>query len=151
MNTSHAQQRWFILEDDVNRILAFEEILDGRHLTVVQSVADALKAFDPPYDGICLDHDLAEQHYQLYAEGDSTLELMGDTGLAFARWLAQHYVGHPDQVIVVHSWNPAGSQRMYEALRYTGCTVLVWPYDASLLVAIKHGLGVFGDTPEEQP
>ena len=66
------------------------------------------------YGLILLDHDLAEEHYYSTVEDDER------TGYAVAAWLAAHPDQQRDAVIIVHSLNFYGAERMVDVLIDSG-------------------------------
>ena len=115
--TSDQTQRILIVEDDPGRCAWFEQkFAGGRHIVDitcdVREAAGWLAARD--YRLILLDHDLAEEHYFSDEPDDER------TGYAVAAWLAAHTDRQRDAVIVVHSLNYAGAQRMIDVLRDAG-------------------------------
>lgn len=101
--------RIFILEDDPARIMWFERRFRGHDVTQVDTCA-AIGAFKPPYDLICLDHDL----------GGRQMSDHEDNGEEFAKLIT-----HPDSLawfnadpartplaVIVHSFNPEGADRI---------------------------------------
>jgi CheY-like chemotaxis protein len=93
----------------------FEQKFAGRRMDVTCNVSEAIEwlaAHD--YDVILLDHDLIEEHYFSDEPDDER------TGYAVALWLAAHPDQHRDALIVIHSLNYSGAQRMLDALRDAG-------------------------------
>lgn len=124
--------RVFVLEDDPGRHRGFREALyeSNADLTIVEDVKTAKAAFVPPYDIICLDHDLGGEIFV-----DSSEE---NTGFQFVRWLCMDAA--PDMrttPIFVHSYNPEGASRMYRMLLSSGYTAYRMPYGPNLLRALK--------------
>ena len=116
--------RVFILEDDPYRIKVFTELLTRCEVTVSTSVPDAIAAFEPPYDILCLDHDLDGRVYVDSAEEN--------TGAGFVRWLIQNEIGLNGNPILVHSYNPAGAARMVADLLDAGKTARWVPFGPTL-------------------
>ncbi|HEX8144349.1 MAG TPA: cyclic-phosphate processing receiver domain-containing protein [Pyrinomonadaceae bacterium] len=108
-------ERILIVEDDPLRCAWFEQRFAGHHMDVTCNVAEAIRwlgAHD--YNVILLDHDLTEEHYFSDEHDDER------TGYAVAAWLAEHPDRHPEALIVIHSLNYVGAQRMLDALRDAG-------------------------------
>lgn len=122
--------RLFVLEDDPARIHLFREASIGWAVVhIATSVEEAKKLWTPPYDLVCLDHDLGGEQMV-----DSTQE---NTGYQFALWLAERPIEDRDETIVVHSYNPEGAKRMLVALRehrYAACRV---PFGLTVLGLIS--------------
>ncbi|HWW76662.1 MAG TPA: cyclic-phosphate processing receiver domain-containing protein, partial [Pyrinomonadaceae bacterium] len=66
------------------------------------------------YHAVLLDHDLADEHYFSNEPDDER------TGYAVALWLAEHPTAQRDAIIIVHSLNYTGAQRMVAVLRDAG-------------------------------
>lgn len=66
---------------------------------------------DRDYEAILLDHDLVEEHYFSDEPDDER------TGYAVASWLATHPDNFRNTLIVIHSLNYPGAQRMLNRLR----------------------------------
>jgi CheY-like chemotaxis protein len=107
--------RILIVEDDAARCAWFNERFSGVTLDVTCDVSQAvawLKERD--YFMILLDHDLAEEHYFSNEPDDER------TGYAVAAWLAGHPDSQREAVILIHSLNYTGAQRMLEVLQEAG-------------------------------
>lgn len=127
----------FILEDDITRIIGFEEAIPGDgsvQITVckwLEGVGGALNRFSPsaPYNLILLDHDLGGQQ-MVSSEGE-------ETGAAFARYLAEFHKpveGEEQPTVLIHSYNFEGAVEMQKTLEEAGYTkVLRVPYGVALL------------------
>ena len=93
----------FILEDDPERISYFKELLGHvADLTIISSCVEVDK-FQPPYDLIFLDHDL----------GGRQMVDHEDCGLTFVKQ-ADSFT--PNDLIIVHSYNPVGAKQMLAEL-----------------------------------
>ena len=93
----------FILEDDPERIRWLRETLIDHETTFIISCI-GVDNFQPPYDLILLDHDL----------GGRQLKEHEDCGLTFVNLVKDRI--NPEAVIIIHSFNPDGAQRMQQAL-----------------------------------
>jgi CheY-like chemotaxis protein len=108
-------RRVLIVEDDETRCEWFRARLAGVMLDVTCDVRAAVRWLEErDYSAIMLDHDLAEEHYFSNEPDDER------TGYAVARWLADNPASQRDALIVIHSLNYAGAQRMLEILRDAG-------------------------------
>lgn len=118
----------FILEDDQLRINAFVNAWAGYHdLRVATSVPEAKQLWAPPYDLVCLDHDLGGEIF-VPSEHENT-------GFAFCKWLTE-FVPAADMastIFVVHSFNPDGAQKMLDHLRTTYRWVYPMTFGPNLL------------------
>ena len=123
--------RVFVLEDDPVRIRQFREASIRHDLTIVTGLCGPDGAFaqwHPPYDLVYLDHDLGGRQMV-----DSDEE---ETGAAFTRWLPP--AGEHQPLIMIHSFNPVGAQRMAQTMNDKGYTrVGVWPFGSSLLKTLQ--------------
>ena len=109
------QPRILIVEDDETRCSWFRERLRGRTLDVTCDVRTAIEWLATrEYVGVLLDHDLADEHYFTNSPDDER------TGYAVARWLADNPTRQRDALIIIHSLNYVGAQRMLEVLRDAG-------------------------------
>lgn len=113
--TSEESGRVLLVEDDPVRCAWFEQKLAGREMDVTCDVRQAVEWLAArEYTVILLDHDLAEEHYFSDEPDDER------TGYAVAAWLAAHSDRQRDALIVIHSLNYAGAERMLNALRDSG-------------------------------
>ena len=94
--------RVFILEDDPARQELLFAKLRGHEIYCIDSCA-WIDTFQPPYDLILLDHDLGGRQFEEHE----------DSGTRFAE-LIQGKTGYAR--IIVHSYNPAGAERMCKIL-----------------------------------
>lgn len=97
----------FILEDDINRINAFQKYLGNHSLTIVSEAMEAIKILekDITFDLMFLDHDLGGQIYVDVNEEN--------TGSTVAKYLSgKEFKGQ----IIIHSFNPIGVQNMINYL-----------------------------------
>jgi len=118
------QPRILIVEDDKSRCAWFRERLGGRTLDVTCDVRVAIDWLATrEYEAILLDHDLAEEHYFSNSTDDER------TGYAVARWLADNPASQRDALVVVHSLNYTGAQRMVNAMRDAGRDADHVPFD----------------------
>ncbi|HVF66157.1 MAG TPA: cyclic-phosphate processing receiver domain-containing protein [Pyrinomonadaceae bacterium] len=104
-----------VVEDDEARCAWFRGKFEGRGLDVTCDVPTALAWLaEREYEAVLLDHDLADEHYFSDTPDDER------TGYAVARWLADHPDAQRDALIVIHSLNYTGAQRMVNVLRDAG-------------------------------
>ena len=107
--------RVLIVEDDEARCAWFRERLRGSRLDVTCDVSVAVRWLaEREYRAVLLDHDLADEHYFSNEPDDER------TGYAVALWLAENPTAQRDALIVIHSLNYAGAQRMLRVLRDAG-------------------------------
>ena len=115
MDEAAGGQRVLIVEDDEARCSWFREHLRGRLLDVTCDVALAVRWLaERDYNAVLLDHDLADEHYFSNEPDDER------TGYAVARWLAENPTAQRDALVIVHSLNYTGAQRMLAVLRDAG-------------------------------
>lgn len=106
-----------VLDDDLRRHESFKFHLfkyDVKHVYTANQARAALRD-EGPWDVVFLDHDLMEAHYSSADTGNvAVLEETGyEVALYIAEWLEAHQL---PKMVVVHSWNPAGTARMIAAL-----------------------------------
>lgn len=124
--------RTFILEDSHSRIVLFYEALEPANLTVAKTVQKAISKWDPPYDLVLLDHDLADEDYERPEKEDGT-------GTEFARWLVAAHDPSTAKKVIIHSYNHAGRERMYYTLSEAGWNVEQLPFGLTLLDRLRAG------------
>lgn len=114
-----------ILEDDPIRTKQFQRNLIGNLVVVVATSKRAIELLnhpDHPWDVLFLDHDLGGKVMQESGE---------NTGYEVACWLEEHPERQP-KIIGVHSFNPAGREKMLQALPNAYSTVGIWDDRESL-------------------
>lgn len=74
------------------------------------------------YDLVCLDHDLAPEHYSddTYVEDDS--------GYGVAKFISKMQEDDLPTQVLIHSWNPVGAERMKLQLHGLGIFVACKPF-----------------------
>ena len=99
-------KRVFILEDDPMRMGLFYKTLVGKDQVVIDHIESCTQVdkFKPPYDVICLDHDL----------GGRQLTEHEDNGHLFTKLVKDRI--NPEAVIIVHSYNHGGARNMLQTL-----------------------------------
>ncbi|HEX8846225.1 MAG TPA: cyclic-phosphate processing receiver domain-containing protein [Pyrinomonadaceae bacterium] len=108
-------KRVLVVEDDEMRCSWFKEKLASHVLDLTCDVGQAINWLtERDYTAILLDHDLADEHYSSDEPDDER------TGYAVAAWLAAHPDRQPDAIILIHSLNYAGAQRMLDLLHDAG-------------------------------
>ena len=125
--------RVFVLEDDAQRIALFWRAAIGHDMTLAKDVDEACKKFDPPYDLICLDHDLGGE---VYVSSEQR-----NTGAGFCRWLAERGIA-PCGRVVIHSYNADGARAMGAIMRDAGWLTIWVPFGPTVL-------GLFGQSNGE--
>lgn len=107
--------RVLIVEDDEMRCAWFRERLRGRQLDVTCDVRTAISWLtEREYEAVMLDHDLADEHYLSDIRDDER------TGYGVALWLADNPTAQRDALIIIHSLNYVGAERMLSVLRDAG-------------------------------
>jgi DNA-binding LacI/PurR family transcriptional regulator len=108
-------RRTLVVEDDETRCAWFRQKFASHVLDITCDVGQAARWLaEREYATILLDHDLREEHYFSDDFDDER------TGYAVAAWLARHPDRHRNALIVVHSLNYAGAQRMLDILHDAG-------------------------------
>ena len=107
--------RILIVEDNDERCAWFRQKFAGREQDVTCDVQQAFQWLaERDYNLILLDHDLAEEHYWSDTPDDER------TGYAVAAWLATHPDCQRNALILIHSLNYVGAQRMLDVLHNAG-------------------------------
>jgi CheY-like chemotaxis protein len=107
--------RVLIVEDDEMRCAWFQQKLVSHILDLTCDVKQAVAWLaEREYATILLDHDLADEHYFSDEPDDER------TGYAVAAWLAAHPDRQRNALIVIHSLNYVGAQRMLDILHDAG-------------------------------
>lgn len=107
--------RVLLVEDDEMRCAWFQQKLAAHALDVTCDVRQAIDWLaEHEYSTILLDHDLAEEHYLADEPDDAR------TGYAVAAWLAAHPDRQRHALIIIHSLNYVGTQRMLDILHDAG-------------------------------
>jgi DNA-binding LacI/PurR family transcriptional regulator len=103
--------RVLLVEDDEMRCAWFRQKFATHVLDITCDVGQATRWLEErEYNTILLDHDLREEHYFSDEHDDER------TGYAIAAWLAAHPDRHRNALIIIHSLNYAGAQRMLDLL-----------------------------------
>lgn len=124
-----AGKRIFVLEDDAQRIALFWRAGIGHDLTLAKDVAEAIKKWQPPYDVVCLDHDLGGE---VYVSSEHQ-----NTGAGFARWLAEHAAPAQCPRVVIHSYNMPGAANIDATLTAAGWRCVRWPFGKNVLALVE--------------
>jgi CheY-like chemotaxis protein len=108
-------ERILIVEDDEMRCAWFHQKFSAHRRDVTCDVNQAIQWLsERDYAAILLDHDLRDEHYFSDEPDDER------TGYAVAAWLAAHPEHHRDALILIHSLNYVGAQRMLDLLHDAG-------------------------------
>lgn len=116
--------RVLILDDDDNRHREFARILHGISQLHVHTATEAIAALrdHPPFDLVCLDHDLGDFDNKLLLTDPGN-------GTEVALFINLHLErSHYPKRIMIHSWNPAGARRMADLIRSVGIPLTVKPF-----------------------
>jgi CheY-like chemotaxis protein len=114
--------RVLILDDIELRHDAFRTILPDVDRTHVYTASQAITALleYPPFDLICLDHDLDQSPDRIVNPGNGT---------QVARFIARDLPrSHYPKNALIHSANPAGADRMAALIREVGIPVTLKPF-----------------------
>lgn len=120
-----------LLEDDLNRIAAFQRGLVGAApLRIVHNAKEAIKEMvNGQWDFVFLDHDLGDK------------SIVGD-GTMVAAWIAEHPEKFARTTFVVHSLNPPAGERMANIIFRGGLHVhrraFVWQDEGFMNYVIAH-------------
>jgi CheY-like chemotaxis protein len=108
-----------ILEDSVERHASFRRIFSGHNVVIVETVDEAIRELSlGKWDWLFLDHDLG---------GKTMVESGPGTGYEVAMWLRDRPEMFPDRIII-HSFNPEGSKRMWSSLPGSYLVPGAWGY-----------------------
>ena len=108
-------KRVLLVEDDEERCSWFRERLASHVLDVTCDTSQAIEWLEErEYSAILLDHDLVEEHYFSDDHDDER------TGYAIAAWLGAQPDRQLRALIVIHSLNYVGAQRMLDVLEVAG-------------------------------
>lgn len=106
------------LDDDLDRHSKFTEASNGSEVTFVHGVAQAIEALSTDqFDIAFLDHDLDGRVFVEESEG---------TGTEVAEYIAKMPAENRPRIVIVHSMNPYGAQRMMNILRTAPGRLLAW-------------------------
>jgi CheY-like chemotaxis protein len=101
--------RIFLLDDSIKRLQRFRRFFQEHAITHSASAAEAMMILArEQFDLICLDHDLTEHDNDWIADG---------TGYEVAHFLGNHATPNDEALIIIHTMNPAGGERMMLALK----------------------------------
>lgn len=101
-----------ILEDDENRINKFRQEFIEIELDITKNPDEAIEMIKyKEYSYIFIDHDLEDIHYS------SDVNCSESTGLKLGKFLGENMQYSSDAKIIIHSCNPNGSERIYQACK----------------------------------
>ncbi len=118
--------RIFVLEDDYTRIVKFRKRFVGHDVTFADSCAQYEEAFKPPYDLICLDHDLGGRQMSDHEDNGEEFAKLITTPESLA-WFNADPARIP-LAIIVHSFNPEGADRIAYTMRVLCPNVFKCPF-----------------------
>jgi len=135
--------RILTLDDMQIRQDEFRKWFIGTEHIAVATAKEAIDALGgPAFDLVCLDHDLAEEHYLELSEGMSEMAIPGSkieyspgTGMDVVDFLVQQAKADAPNVpryVVVHSYNPGRAAEMVRRLYEAGYQVMRMPFGPSL-------------------
>lgn len=127
--------RVFILEDDPERIALFRDVFREPlvQLTVATTVEEAKFLWAPPYNLVCLDHDL---------DGRTFVDPASERcGMEFVRWLPSRIDQPRDGLgpyIFIHSLNGGAADQMSRLLYRKNYNCMLCPFGSQLLSGLAH-------------
>lgn len=138
-NLHNSGVRILFLDDMETRYTAFARMAHGRakHNKWVKTAEEAIAALDndPTYDLVCLDHDLADEHYEAYHKEQSTGEQQYGrerTGYDVAIHIVTTLETEKQpRFAAVHSFNNRGASRISSALSEAGFQELIFVFPFS--------------------
>jgi CheY-like chemotaxis protein len=116
--------RILVLDDSSERLNIFRKNLTGHVVDCVKTAREAIHMLDTnTYEMVTLDHDL----------GDKVMVASGPgTGYEVAEWLNANPDKQP-KMIFIHSFNPAGAQRMKLVLANAVVAPGIWTKLAGMI------------------
>jgi len=116
--------RILVLDDSSERLKIFRQNLIGHMVDCVKTAREAIDLLSKvEYEIVFLDHDL----------GDRVMVASGPgTGYEVAEWLSAHPDKQP-RMIFIHSFNPAGAQRMKSVLASAVVAPGIWTKLAGMI------------------
>lgn len=132
----HNMIRIFILEDDAQRIELFYRNLplDQVDLIIAKDIYQARKLWAPPYDIVCLDHDLDGQIMVDISEENTGSTFVNEVLTGPLHLLTGKYF--------VHSWNPDAGDNMHLNLVNAGVESTRQMFGPRLFVLLKETINV---------
>lgn len=122
--------RILIVEDDDARIMWFKMATIGHVVDITKDPNSAIQLLEThEYTHIFLDHDLSLEMQMACINGEPVGRYDDVSGYKVARYLSENKCRSESAEIVVHSYNPEGSQRMIQALRAGGRHCERIPFD----------------------
>lgn len=118
----------FVLEDDPIRLKIIRNSLFNHKIVTTDKASEAIRLIDDSFDYIMLDHDLGEEHYELYqveAFGGRSWVPKEPTGMRVAEHLANNKVDV--KAVIVHSLNDVQAPKMSKLLEENGYASVWWP------------------------
>lgn len=104
-----------ILEDSKKRIKTFRQQLIGHNVVDVLGTKECIDLLkEKEWDYLFLDHDLLDIHYAMLVKGHKGVA--PGTGRDVAKWLSENPDRSPKKMVIIHSLNPVGSQKMFDLL-----------------------------------
>ena len=122
------KKSFLFLDDNPDRHLAFDQMLIGKPVSVdhVWTAEECIRTLrsSAPYDCVFLDHDLGGRVFVQEEKGSGS-EVAAFIGKDLDR------TSYPKRV-VVHSWNPAGAERMVRYIAPSGipCEAIKFSFPA---------------------
>ncbi|MEW6730083.1 MAG: cyclic-phosphate processing receiver domain-containing protein [Acidobacteriota bacterium] len=100
----------FLLDDSIRRLQRFHRVFCTHEIAHSADAQEAIiRLAEERFDLICLDHDLTEHDTNWIASG---------TGFEVAEFLGSNDTPNNETLIIVHTMNPAGGERMMLALKH---------------------------------
>ncbi len=124
--------RVFILDDDSGRIEDLKEVLAGADISEAASFDEGVAVFEPPYDLVCLDHDLGDR--------ETARPEIENTGDEFVLWMPRASETFRPRVFV-HTHSPDRAEAMARELRAKGFNPTVQPFGEEMLEKVTQGTG----------
>jgi CheY-like chemotaxis protein len=119
--------RVLVLDDDPERHDWFRRWYGSLDYTAVHTATQAIQALDGArFDVIFLDHDLGD-----FAT-DRASGWTNSTGYDVVQFMVSELPeAKRPELVAIHSWNPAGAQRMQDALMASGIRAILRPFSCA--------------------
>lgn len=117
------------LDDAKERLVRAAKVLAGHDVVYVETAQQAIDAIkEQEFNTLCLDHDLAEEHYAQAFQSEAVQAALPGTGMDVVRFLCSPDFPGPKPFVIVHSLNVTASHRMLDTLKDGGFSVRLKPF-----------------------
>jgi hypothetical protein len=118
------------LDDAIERQKKAPQFFVGHSMLRAMSAPEAVGLLkEHEFDMVCLDHDLAEEHYAASFQSDAVQAALPGTGMDVVRFMCSpEYTPQKRPEVVVHSLNHSAAHRMFDSLKEAGYRVTLKPF-----------------------